>query len=66
MEEEQFCWMRYNMNYTIFLSDTAVMIKAAGIIWLGHVIGRRRHLHLNVSFSLNPRLQTSRATKTVV
>lgn len=63
MEEEQLWWMRYNMNYTIFLSDTAVITKAAGIRWLGHVIQRMRHLHLNASCSLNPRLQTSRATK---
>jgi len=25
------------MNYTIFLSDIAVITKAVGIRWLGHV-----------------------------
>jgi hypothetical protein len=54
------------MKCTIFLSDTAVITKVAGIRWLGHVIWWMRHLHLNDSCSLNPRLQTSRATKTTM
>jgi hypothetical protein len=54
------------MNYTVFLSDTAVIIKAAGMRRLGHVIRWTTHLHLNDSCSLNPRLQTSRATNTTM